>query len=706
MPKRYLLVLLLCCVHPSLSAQDFWEPLPLYGGETYRIIATPDGDAFVGTEAHGLLRSTDQGRSWFPAGLTKHSIHSLYADGKGELYAGTTRSGVGLWRSTDKGQSWVNIYGSGYSRQLAVNSAGTICLGTYGLTPLARSTDKGQSWNELDIDPDDDRHTILQGLVVDSQDRFVAATNLGIYTSEDGAVWTGLENQFDNGNIFAIQVHPDNSIICVADSGVWRKGPEESAFTEVFAVKSGERSVLNRLGTTLYLSLQSARRLYRSTDAGLNWQTMSDDDSEMRDFALLGNGVILSAGGFEGVTRSEDDGSTWQAAGNGILSQSITAVHMDSGGVLYAGNRRGVIFRSVDGGANWTASPFPGLHPVSTIFSAPNGQRLFASVGMKSYWGDGGLYYSDNSGIEWTKVENNEVEWAPIDIAMHPDGSLFLSLSDQSELNSAGLFRKDNLDAKWERLDAVSEGPEKIFVSSMGSIFIPGEDGAFAYRSTDKGESWTAVIIQANELHFEDMTEYKGTLYGIAFRGNLYRSDNDGLAWERIPGGATQVSEFIATDNGTLVAATYQGCLLSSYQGQSWQRLTTGLIISAVRSISASPEGYLYAATAGGVYKSAAITTDVRENGASAAAVDKLKLSLSAPGDEMVEFVYASAGSGNAHIAIFDILGNRVADLHNGRVDAGQRTLRWDSSQHTQGRYFCRAGRGGQIVAVSFSVLR
>jgi photosystem II stability/assembly factor-like uncharacterized protein len=173
--------------------------------------------------------------------------------------------------------------------------------------------------------------------------------------------------------------------------------------------------------------------VYKSTDGGKTWKHVGLEDtrqiSRIRVHPKNPDIVYVAAQGHvwapnadRGVFRSKDGGKTWQK----ILFRSDKAGACDlvidptNPNVLYAafwevyrkpwtlesGGAGSGIFKSTDGGDNWTEiTRSPGL-PRGTIgivgitVSPANPDRLWAIIEAE----DGGVFRSDNGGRTWTKT--------------------------------------------------------------------------------------------------------------------------------------------------------------------------------------------------------------------------------------------------------------------------------------------------------------
>lgn len=120
-------------------------------------------------------------------------------------------------------------------------------------------------------------------------------------------------------------------------------------------------------------------------------------------------GVIL-AGTTDGVCRSEDGGTTWRDAGQGLHLRHIRwlAYHPDVSDLEFVGTEPAGIFRSRDGAGSWQGCPevealrdqhgwFLPYSPEAGCVRgfAFHGERAYAAVEV------GGVLRSDDAGVTW-----------------------------------------------------------------------------------------------------------------------------------------------------------------------------------------------------------------------------------------------------------------------------------------------------------------
>lgn len=162
--------------------------------------------------------------------------------------------------------------------------------------------------------------------------------------------------------------------------------------------------------------------IYRTTDGGMNWTVCADGlPAKIRAdelvFDRLHSGVVwagLSRSGSDGLYRSANGGVTWQK----IAADRIGGVREDciaiDGDTIYVvayapGSESGfwsdsALWKSTDGGANWTCLMEGFLSSVTVRPGAPNEVYLARPRGLHAN-GDCGIFRSKDGGATWCKMQ-------------------------------------------------------------------------------------------------------------------------------------------------------------------------------------------------------------------------------------------------------------------------------------------------------------
>lgn len=208
------------------------------------------------------------------------------------------------------------------------------------------------------------------------------------------------------------------------------------------------------------------------------------------------------------VYRSDDKGQNWenislnQNFGGGVNAIESSPVNVD---LVFAGSGLG-IFRSYDGGANWTLTLGLNYLHISEILVHPvSTQRVFACT-------DAGLFISGDEGLTWNHVFTEKV----YDIKVHPsnphilylvknnpvkriceffkseDGGISWNLQNEGWFDSQDINRHDG----GGRIAVTQANPDLVYVYLIGEAKAGDLGFIGVYKSLDAGHSWTSVTGQ------------------------------------------------------------------------------------------------------------------------------------------------------------------------------------------------------------------
>jgi len=329
--------------------------------------------------------------------------------------------------------------------------------------------------------------------------------------------------------------------------------------------------------------------------------------------------IIYAASAAGGIFKSIDSGTTWAAIfdAEGVQSMGALAIHPDSPDVIYAGtgeanssgdSYEGVgIFKSTDGGSNWTYRGLLDSYYIGRIVIDPlRPESIYVAVtgGLFNTNPERGVYRSIDGGDSWDQMLYVDDTTSCIDIAIHPSTGTLLAAMWYRYRNSterkvggmqSGIFRSTDAGQNWTRLSGGLPSQADT-VGRIGLSIDPQSQTVYAiyanhpgyfmgvYKSTDLGDSWT----RTNDAALTDLYSSFGWYFGnirvvpgnpdvvYALGVPLYKSTNGGASWFET-GYGTHVDHhalYINPDNPDMI---YDGCdggvNISSNQGNSWTNL-------------------------------------------------------------------------------------------------------------------------------------
>jgi photosystem II stability/assembly factor-like uncharacterized protein len=494
--------------------------------------------------------------------------------------------GDGLYCSTDGGSNWDPTALTGDLSTFALSPAyGTdqmLLAVTAADGQVQASTDGGDTWSPstLTLDPAGPHSLLFSPTFAADQVILAAsATDPGAYRSDDdGATWSPVGRYdpatpylggFVGGAVYALALSPNDA---------W----DSTAFA---GTSSG---------------------LYRSQDRGIHWYQRSNGLARLtvRSLALApGNPDTMLAGTsyfehlrFDTSTPGEYDGS---------------------------------LQLSVDGGQTWrdVSGHLEQVHKVAFSPAFASDQTAFAAAGTLGQHGysDGGVYRSTDGGQNWTEVFGDRICYA---LAVSPnfaaDHRLWLSAFTYS--SAQGVYVSTDGGDTWTALAPAVHAqilvPSPNF--SLDQTFFAGTADSGLQRSTDGGTSWGQVLalpvtaLAISPAYGASRTLYAGVQENVT--GEIYRSTDGGDTWQKLVTGipanvgadSLNIAVLTFATDGTVVAGVYYGSeqgsgavYRSTDGGQTWQIVGGGLDEYSVLALGTTPSHSLtfFAGTDGGLWQ-------------------------------------------------------------------------------------------------------
>lgn len=370
------------------------------------------------------------------------------------------------------------------------------------------------------------------------------------------------------------------------DSLRWRHiGPEGNRFSAIASIPGNTR---------VYYAGAASGGVYKTTDGGVHWAAMFDEQPVQSIGALAvsesdpnvvwagtGEGKIrshISVG--QGVYKSMDAGATWKLMGlekTGRIPRLV--VHPRNPDIAlvcalghsYGDQPERGVYRTIDGGATWTQVLFvdqkTGCSDIAMDPSNPG--VLFAGMwqfeihtwGRRSGGPGSGLFVSRDGGATWTRLTGNGLPAGPV-------GKVAVAISRSNPNRVYAMFETGD-GVPWEGQPTGS-----------GQL----------WRSEDGGRSWALINRDRNVMgraHYysrmavspadEDETYFLTASFAKSIDGgaNLVTQGGD-----RAPGGDHHDIWIDPTNADRMAVAHDQGLSITENRGKTWfrQRLTNAQI--------------------------------------------------------------------------------------------------------------------------------
>jgi hypothetical protein len=333
--------------------------------------------------------------------------------------------------------------------------------------------------------------------------------------------------------------------------------------------------------------------LYRSTDAGANWQAMAGIEGEPVVVAAdpVKSAVILLLTQ-NGLYRSQDAGTSWARVADIDASpwhNAGTEIYVDPAGTgrMWIVNGGGRLWSSVDDGGTWIEAELGTLAgtlgnaspnwAASTLHAVGTGKALFSGGGTDSSWEEvpvpglpaslffvavdpvdslhvyagNPLFASHDGGRIWSQVTSDAIHIT--EIAFHPDDPAHIYIGKGG---SNSLEESLDRGRSWRTLDSfrsLTASPSEIptFIGfgadSSNRVYVGTGSGSWdssnparwgkVYTSEDAGQTWGRIPFSEPVLGVMGVAakpEDPNTLVVATNSKGIYRTTNRGQSWTHV----------------------------------------------------------------------------------------------------------------------------------------------------------------------------
>ncbi|HOB54035.1 MAG TPA: FG-GAP-like repeat-containing protein [Acidobacteriota bacterium] len=501
-----------------------WSTSGPYGGETLFITVDPQTPnvLFTAVNGGGFFVSRNWGQSWefiegyeWPRNVDACLIHPQ--DHQLVLAGGGSVVGEGIYRSTDGGVTWENLHFTDYMTPsicafaIHPEQPNVIYAASKGSHGILASADWGKTWSLVAPIPG---YTFADFAMLPAPPYsfFYAprrqynpdtgeTTEFGIIRSTDGG-FTWHQSFPPIGSAYRLVCHPDRpgwiyaSLSIDNVSHIYRSTDGGDSWDLLLPNISFWGMVFHPTDPDLIYF--AGPRCFRSADGGQTYTEIYPVSGRSAALDRSSPDGALYFGTSDGIVRSWDGGGTFKPATFGILDYMWSlAVSPVEPGVVYAGDMKGLVHRSVDDGNSWT------------------------SLGRLS-WG-------------WVVGLAINASTHPATIFASDSARLFKSTDDGASWSAQTGYAQSIYDIKGDPTD-----PLRFYASSGYTNTLVGEADRFKgiYATTDGGQTWTATGrlagINISELLIDPTAPH--TIYA-AGNGGLYKSADYGASWEPAMGG-------------------------------------------------------------------------------------------------------------------------------------------------------------------------
>ena len=357
------------------------------------------------------------------------------------------------------------------------------------------------------------------------------------------------------GSVFDVFATADETIYAFSQTGIYRLRPEAPAWTLInnSVPIEGFPVPMTKHEGTLYIV--SNDEIFASTTDGETWKLLGSrpqghatglvivNEAQGNNFHV--HPTMYFALRDKGIFRSTDGGNQWTAFNDGLMDRKISAVVV-VGNIVFAGTDEG-LYR-LDSGA-W-----------ERLLEGVSGYIHSLAVA------EGHLYVG--TGPDFLALQQMGSEPTEVMQTMYDDNS-----------NLSRVFQSSDLGASWTEITPIG-GSRPIRARSGISLLAAGKtifaQSTTRFRSRDGGQTWTDLGFDMDSFvlsGFPSAVGNENTFYKASGNG-IHRTTDGGESWHLFMDGmvGTGILDLVAANN-RLYAYTGDALVQSTDSGESWQNV-------------------------------------------------------------------------------------------------------------------------------------
>ena len=476
----------------------------------------------------GTYRSEDGGLTWEQVrslGLNGYDCFNCFYSRGDTIYAGSESSGV--YRSYDNGTTWENSV-------TGLLSATVLCFTSIG-------------------------------------DTIYIGTQKGVYYSIDGAItWIAKNNGISttgwNGRILSITTIGDTIYAANYNKGVFKSTYRGDSWTTVNnGISDLFMNAIYAKGSSVYAS--NSQGVLKMNNGGASWTTANQGIPAIKTFCFYNQGSRLIAGGQAGLFETTNNGANWIEANTGLAGHTIGnqfnshEIIINADQYMFLGTSEGRIYRSADQGTTWQ---FAGNGLMTNDFIT---SLFYINQTLYACYSSSGSYRSFDWGDTWepvtfpfsgpiqTLIKNNRIWACSWDLNYSDDFGATWNIEGNVPAEVFGIC--DKLDDLFVISKMSWETETTVYKSNYGTepfTYMGGIPGVICDRIFALGD----------------------TLFVASQNGGIYQSIDDGVTWTTA-GLSGQIIKNYAVSGNNLFVRTRSTIYIRNNANSSWVQINSNL---------------------------------------------------------------------------------------------------------------------------------
>lgn len=394
----------------------------------------------------------------------------------------------------------------------------------------------------------------------------------GVWRSDNsGASWYPLNDWMGNLAVCCLALDPNNANTlyagtgegffngdAISGEGIWRSTDGGLSWTQLASTAgfgNTNRIAVSQANSNVILAATSGG-IRRSTDAGATWTTVRSANTSFQVLIDPNNANNCVAhvldGSTDRVVYSTNNGASWTNAATGLTSttERIELAYARSvSGTVYAsvGVGQGQIWRSTNGGINWTQRPATGLvggtqwwYDNAIWVDPTNSNRLL--VGAVTVWRslDGGSTFTEISpgGMNGSNP-HSDVHFFTHDPGFNGSSNLTVYVSTDGGVYRTSNYTTATTSSGWVRRDSNYRTVQYYGAAGVATgRYYGGTQDNGTHTINFSGSTTSATVTAGADGGFADIDPTDPNyLYGETQWLGMHRSTNGGASASAIQSG-------------------------------------------------------------------------------------------------------------------------------------------------------------------------
>lgn len=444
------------------------------------------GHLFAGIGLSGIYRSTDNGDGWTQInnGLPELCwVNCIRFASNGDIYLGAKLYGEGVWRSTDNGDHWSLLAFEGYDIWgLDFDLTGNILVAAQGGGghALYRSSDDGESWATVGVSCAGVNFG-PQSLAVDGAGRMYTGcgNNIGVVSelilggafrsADQGVTWNRINHGVTNIYVACLASDAAGHLFAgTAGTGLFRSLDDGDHWEEIHQglfIPYVECLAITNEGV---MFMGAASQVWTSVDYGDTWEPLHIFPTTVLSITLDALDNIFVCVNSYGIYYSGNGGETWDELNDGLTDLRVYTIAIHPDGAMLAGTRSDGVFRSLDGGENWSPTSLTAIDNRAIVINDHG--DVFATA----YWL--GVHKSIDHGETWIPPTTGMQKVMSLSIG--PGGTLYAGT-----IENAVYYSPDEGDTWIHSTEGLTNWDVRsnFVCNSTGDVFA-GSNGGGVFR--------------------------------------------------------------------------------------------------------------------------------------------------------------------------------------------------------------------------------